>query len=35
MFAFRSNPITIGANTPRDTLYAYEEVKRTTPTSGG
>jgi hypothetical protein len=36
MFAFRSNPITIGANTPRDTLYAYEEVKRvTTPTGGG
>lgn len=35
MFAFRSNPITISANTPRDTLYAYEEVKRTTPASGG
>jgi len=29
MFAFRSNPVTISANTPRDTLYAYEEVKRT------
>jgi hypothetical protein len=34
MFAFRSNPVTIGANTPRDTLYAYEEVKRTGVTSG-
>jgi hypothetical protein len=27
-FAFRSKPITIGANNPFDTLYAYEEVKR-------
>lgn len=26
-FAFRSEPITIGAGTPRDTLYAYQEVK--------
>lgn len=28
MFAFRSTPVTIGANTSPDTLYAYEEVKR-------
>jgi hypothetical protein len=28
MFAFRSTPVTIGPNTPRDTLYAYEEAKR-------
>ncbi len=29
LFAFRSSPVTISANTPRDTLYAYQEVKRT------
>ncbi|MEO7530901.1 MAG: Ig-like domain-containing protein [Sediminibacterium sp.] len=27
-FAFRSTPVIIGTNTPIDTLYAYQEVKR-------
>ncbi len=30
MFAFRNTPITVGPNTPRDTLYAFEEAKRRT-----
>jgi hypothetical protein len=30
MFAFRNTPVAIGPNTPRDTLYAYEEAKRRT-----
>jgi hypothetical protein len=33
MFAFRTTPVTIGANTPHDTLYAYEEMKRRAPGS--
>lgn len=28
MFAFRSSPVTVNAGTRRDTLYAFEEVKR-------
>lgn len=31
MFAFRTTPVNIGPNTPRDTLYAFEEVKRRAP----
>lgn len=29
MFAFRNAPVTVNANTPRDTLYAFEQAKRT------
>lgn len=29
MFAFRNGPITVTADTPRDTLFAFEEAKRT------
>ena len=28
LFAFRNSPITISANTPRDTFFAYQEFKR-------
>jgi hypothetical protein len=28
MFAFRNSPVNITANTPKDTLYAFEEEKR-------
>jgi hypothetical protein len=30
MFAFRTSPVTISANTPSDTLYAFEAFKRIT-----
>jgi hypothetical protein len=33
MFAFRNSPVTISTNTPYDTLYAFEEFKRTLPAS--
>ncbi len=31
VFAFRSNPVAIGENTPTDTLFAYQEVKSAPP----
>ncbi|MDB5210646.1 MAG: hypothetical protein JWQ30_1473 [Sediminibacterium sp.] len=34
LFAFRSRPVTISTNTPRDTLYAFEEIKRGVATTG-
>lgn len=36
LFAFRNSPVNINGNTPNDTLYAYEQVKRkpaATPTA--